>query len=69
MTSGTPSVEGSELRVRTRKLALLGHKTSDITTHYSQAEIQGLIDAIAKIAENRSRKSHALTLLRAVSGQ
>ncbi|BAO44691.1 hypothetical protein TBH_C1775 [Thiolapillus brandeum] len=48
--------------------ALLGHKTGDITTHYSQAEIQELIDAVARLAENNSRKTHALTLLRAVSG-
>lgn len=49
--------------------ALLGHKTGDITTHYSQAEIQELIDAVAKIAGQDSRKIHALTLLRAVSRQ
>jgi hypothetical protein len=49
--------------------ALLGHKTGDITTHYSAAEIQELIDAVAKIVEDNSRKSPALTLLRAVSRQ
>ena len=49
--------------------ALLGHKTGDITTHYSQAELQELIDAVAKIDGKGSRKSHAPTLLRAVSGQ
>lgn len=48
--------------------ALLGHKTEDITTHYSAVEIQELIDALAKIAENNSRKTPALTLLRATSG-
>jgi len=49
--------------------ALLGHKTGDITTHYSQAELQELIDAVAKIANNNSRKTHAPTLLRVVSRQ
>ncbi|PCH57071.1 MAG: hypothetical protein COC15_01965, partial [Legionellales bacterium] len=39
--------------------ALLGHKTGDITTHYSQAEIQELIDAVARITEQDSRKSPA----------
>lgn len=49
--------------------ALLGHKTGDITTHYSQAEVQELIDAVAKIVGNNSRKTHAMTLLRAVGRQ
>ncbi|MCU7837557.1 MAG: tyrosine-type recombinase/integrase [gamma proteobacterium symbiont of Taylorina sp.] len=49
--------------------ALLGHKTGDITTHYSGAEIQELIDAVMKIAETDSRKSPALTLLRSNSRQ
>ena len=48
--------------------ALIGHKTGDITTHYSAAEIEELIDAVANIAENNSRKSHAMTIIRAVSG-
>ena len=49
--------------------ALLGHKTGDITTHYSQAELQELIEAVGKITGNNPRKSHALTLLRAASRQ
>lgn len=49
--------------------ALLGHKTGDITTHYSQAELQELVDAVAKITEVNSRKTHAPTLLRPVSRQ
>ncbi len=49
--------------------ALLGHKTGDITTHYSAVEIQELIDAVARIVEDNSRKSPALTLLRSISGQ
>ncbi|MCP4334039.1 MAG: tyrosine-type recombinase/integrase [Gammaproteobacteria bacterium] len=49
--------------------ALLGHKTGDITTHYSQAELQELIHAVSEIVGEKSRKSHALTLLRAVGRQ
>jgi len=49
--------------------ALLGHKTGDITTHYSEAEIQELIDAVGKIAGSNPRNSPALTLIRAVSRQ
>jgi len=49
--------------------ALLGHKTGDITTHYSGAEIQELIDAVAKIVKADSRKTPALTLLRVSSRQ
>jgi len=51
---------------RETRAALLGHKTGDITTHYSQAELQELIDAVSEIVGEKSRKSHALTLLRAV---
>lgn len=51
---------------RETRAALLGHKTGDITTHYSQAELQELIDAVSEIVVEKSRKSHALTLLRAV---
>ncbi|MCW8966034.1 MAG: tyrosine-type recombinase/integrase [Candidatus Pacearchaeota archaeon] len=49
--------------------ALLGHKTGDITTHYSGVEIQELIDAVGKIVEQDSRKTSALTLLRVSSRQ
>lgn len=43
---------------------LLGHKSGRITTHYSRAEIQSLIDAVNKVREDGSRKSPALVLLR-----
>ena len=45
--------------------ALLGHKSGDITTHYSAAELQELLDAVGKITESNSRKTPTLTLLRA----
>ncbi|OUR83254.1 hypothetical protein A9Q82_04175 [Cycloclasticus sp. 46_120_T64] len=32
---------------------LLGHKSNRITTHYSRAEINNLIDAVEKIVENK----------------
>ena len=43
---------------------LLGHKSGRITTHYSKAEIQSLIDAANSVCEQESRKSPALVLLR-----
>lgn len=45
----------------TRK-ALMGHTIGDITTHYSAAQIEELIDAAEKVVKN-SRKSPALTLV------
>lgn len=42
---------------------LLGHKSSRITTHYSAAELQNLIEAANKVCD-RSRQGPALTLLR-----
>jgi len=43
---------------------LLGHKSGRITTHYSGAELQNLIDAANKICGEKSRKSPALVLLK-----
>ena len=47
---------GRRLRVagvayETRKVLLL-HKSSDVTTHYSPAELEELINAVAKIVAN-----------------
>jgi hypothetical protein len=44
---------------------LLGHKSDHITTHYSAPEIGMLIAAVERVCELESRKSHALSLLRA----
>jgi hypothetical protein len=41
----------------------LGHKSSRITTHYSSAELQNLIEAANKICD-RNRQGPVLTLLR-----
>ena len=43
---------------------LLGHKTGKITTHYSAAELEGLIEAANKACETKSRKSPALVMLK-----
>lgn len=43
---------------------LLGHKSGRITTHYSAAELQNLIEAANKVCGTDSRKSPALVLLK-----
>lgn len=43
---------------------LLGHKSGRITTHYSAAELQNLIDAANRVCGENSRKSPALVLLK-----
>jgi hypothetical protein len=47
-----------------RKL-LLGHKSDHVTTHYSAPEIGSLIAASATVCAPGSRKSHALSIVRA----
>jgi integrase len=43
---------------------LLGHRSGRITTHYSQAELTGLIEAAETVCETESRNSPATTWLR-----
>lgn len=43
---------------------LLGHKTGKITTHYSGAELEALIEAANRVCETGSRKSPALVMLK-----
>jgi len=43
---------------------LLGHKSGRITTHYSMPELESLIASAEAICWIKSRKSHALTMLR-----
>lgn len=43
---------------------LLGHRTADITTHYSVVEIQELLNAVNKLCVKNSRKSPALTIVK-----
>ena len=47
--------------LETRKV-LLGHKSGDITTHYSAPEISELLEAANRVAETRVR-----TLLRVIA--
>ena len=42
---------------------LLGHKSGRITTHYSAAELQNLIEAATKV-DDRSKQGSVMTLLR-----
>lgn len=50
---------------------LLGHKSGRITTHYSAAELENLIEAANRVCGENSRKSPALVLLKqkAVAGE
>lgn len=43
---------------------LLGHKNGSVTTHYCQAEIQELLDAVQLLCIRKSRKTPALVLLK-----
>lgn len=49
--------------LETRKV-LLGHKSGDITTHYSGPELEELLEAANRVCGNGSRKSPALVVLR-----
>ena len=49
--------------LETRK-ALMGHKDSDITTHYSTAEIGELIEVAERVCGDDSRETPALTVLK-----
>ena len=50
---------------RETRSALLGHKTGDITTHYSAPEIRELLSADDKISQFNLLKNPPQTLLRA----
>ncbi|MDZ4200949.1 MAG: tyrosine-type recombinase/integrase [Gallionella sp.] len=43
---------------------LLGHRTGKITTHYSAAELENLIEAANSVCSTQSRKSPALVMLK-----
>jgi len=49
--------------LETRKV-LLGHRTGDITTHYSAPELEELIEAANRVCEDSSGKSPALVVLK-----
>lgn len=43
---------------------LLGHKNGDITSYYSAAELNELLEASNRVCGGESRKSPAMTLLK-----
>ena len=47
----------------TRKV-LLGHKNSDITTHYSAPELEELLEAAHRVCGDKSGKTPALAVLK-----
>jgi hypothetical protein len=49
--------------LETRKV-LLRNKNDDITMHYSEPEIEELIDSANRICDTDSRKTHALVMLK-----
>lgn len=49
--------------LETRKV-LLGHKSTDITTHYSAPELEELIEAASRICRGESGKTPALVVLK-----
>ena len=49
--------------LETRKV-LLGHRNSDITTHYSAPELEELMAAANRVCEEKSGKSPALVVLK-----
>ena len=54
-------LQAAGVALETRKV-LLGHKSGDITTHYSAPEIAELLEAANRVAETRVR-----TLLRVIA--
>lgn len=53
--------------LETRKV-LLGHKNGDITTHYSEPELEELIEAANRVCGEKSGKSPALVVLKRKTG-
>lgn len=48
--------------LETRK-ALLGHANGDITTHYSAAELEELLEAVGRIADRGIAQTLTLTVM------
>ncbi|HEX9801668.1 MAG TPA: site-specific integrase [Gammaproteobacteria bacterium] len=60
-------LRSARVSLETRKV-LLGHKNGDITTHYSAAELEELIEAANRVCESNSHKTPTLTLLKRKTG-
>ena len=56
-------LRGAGVALETRK-ALLGHAHGDITTHYSAAELQGLIAAVEKIVDRGFAQTPTMTVVK-----
>ena len=56
-------MRAARVQMETRKV-LLGHKSGDITTHYSGPEIEALLPAASRVCGSESRKGPALVVLR-----
>jgi integrase len=61
-------LRGAGVSFEDRKV-LLGHKTQDVTTHYSAAEIGLLIAATERVCELASRASPAIAVVRSRNSQ
>jgi len=66
---------GKHLRLRSTgvssedKQDLLGHESTRMTMHYSEAELQNLIDTANRVCGEGSRKTPALVVLRSTGTQ
>lgn len=56
-------LRGAGVALETRK-TLLGHANGDITTHYSAAEINELLDAVQKITDRGIAEAPTLTIIK-----
>jgi integrase len=56
-------LRGADVPLETRK-ALLGHANGDITTHYSAAELQELVNAVDKIVDRGIARTPTLTVVK-----
>jgi len=56
-------LRGAGVALETRK-ALLGHAHRDITTHYSAAELQELIDTLEKVIDRGISQTPTMTVVK-----
>lgn len=56
-------LRGAGVALETRK-ALLGHAHGDITTHYSAAELQELMDAVEKVVDRGIAQTPTMTVVK-----
>jgi len=60
-------LRAARVHLETRKV-LLGHTNGDITTHYSAAELEELLEAANRVCGGKSRKTPALVVLKRKTG-